>query len=315
MFGVAAQRKREGRCEISGARDSTTDDAELEGGGAHYREPSRVAMPSRHSRRRSITILPLILAGIFAAYQYFTAEKVTNPETGQSVRVALSTEQEQALGLQSYREVLSQSDVVTSGPEFELVRGVASRLARAVGGAAEGFAWEVSLIRSPQANAFCLPGGKIAVYTGILPLTQDEAGLAAVMGHEMAHAVARHGSQRLLRTNLAQTVMMGAQFSLSDMDWNQRRTVLAALGAGAQYGVLLPFSRGHETEADEMGVIYMARAGYNPEAAVQFWERMQAQGGTQPPEFASTHPAHDTRIQHLRDIMPKARAEYAKHAR
>ena len=272
-------------------------------------------MPFRQTRRRSLTIFPLIIAAIFAAYQYFNAEKVTNPETGRSMRVAMSTEQEQALGLQSYQEVLSQSEVVTSGPELEIVQRVASRLARAVGSAAGDFDWQVSLIRSPQANAFCLPGGKIAVYTGILPLAQDEAGLAAVMGHEMAHAVARHGSQRLLRTNLAQTVMMGAQFSFSDMDWNQRRMVLAALGAGAQYGVLLPFSRGHETEADEMGLIYMARAGYNPEAAVGFWERMQSQGGSQPPEFASTHPGHETRIQHLREVMPKAQAEYAKTAR
>lgn len=272
-------------------------------------------MPSARSRRRSITILPLILAAIFAAYQYFSAEKVTNPETGASVRVALSTDQEQALGLQSYREVLSQSEVVTSGPELELVQRVAARLARATGAAGSDFQWEVSLIRSPQANAFCLPGGKIAVFTGILPLTQDEAGLAAVMGHEMAHAIARHGSQRLLRTNLAQTIMMGAQLSFSDMDWNQRRMVLAALGAGAQYGVLLPFSRGHETEADEMGLIYMARAGYPPKAAVEFWERMQARGETQTPEFASTHPAHETRIQHLRDFMPKAEAEFAKGGR
>lgn len=184
-----------------------------------------------------------------------------------------------------------------------------------MGSAGEGFQWHVALIRSPQANAFCLPGGKIAVFTGILPFTQDEAGLAAVMGHEMAHAVARHGSQRLLRTNLAQTVMMGAQFSFTDMDWNQRRMVLAALGAGAQYGVLLPFSRGHETEADEMGLFYMARAGYNPEAAVDFWGRMQSQSTSQQPEFSSTHPAHGTRIEHLRAMMPKAKAEYAKHAR
>lgn len=272
-------------------------------------------MPYHRSRRRSLTILPLIAAVIFAAYQYFTAEKVTNPETGRSVRVAMSTQQEQALGLQSYHEVLAQSDVMTSGPEYDVVRRVASRLARAVGTVGDHFDWQVSLIRSPQANAFCLPGGKIAVYTGILPLTQDEAGLAAVMGHEMAHAIARHGSQRLLRTNLAQTVMMGAQFSFTDLDWNQRRMVLAALGAGAQYGVLLPFSREHETEADEMGLIYMARAGYDPEAAVEFWSRMQAQSSAQAPEFASTHPAHATRIDHLRRVMPKARAEYAHQAR
>lgn len=266
-------------------------------------------------KRRTLTIFPLVLAALFAAFQYFNAEKITNPETGRSTRVALSSEEEQALGLQSYQQVLAQSEIVASGPERDLVERVAARLSRAVGEAAGGFDWQVSLIRSDQANAFCLPGGKIAVYTGILPFTQDEAGLAAVMGHEMAHAVARHGSQRLLRSNLAQTVMMGAQLSFTDMDWNQRRMVLAALGAGAQFGVLLPFSRGHEIEADEMGLIYMARAGYNPEAAIAFWERMQGSGGAQPPEFASTHPGHERRIQHLRELLPQAEAEFAKHAR
>jgi metalloendopeptidase OMA1, mitochondrial len=264
-------------------------------------------------RRRTITIFPLIIAIGFALFQYFGAEKVTNPETGRSVRVAMSPEQEQALGLQSYREVLSESEIITSGPERELVERVARRLAAAVGNAGEGFAWQVALIRSPQVNAFCLPGGKIAVYSGILPVAQDDNGLAAVMGHEMAHAIARHGSQRLLRTSLAQTVMAGAQFSFSDMDWNQRRMILAALGAGAQYGVLLPFSRQQESEADEMGVIYMARAGYEPTAAITLWERMQrASGGSQQPEFASTHPSNETRIAHLRELMPRAQAEYAK---
>lgn len=266
-------------------------------------------------RRRSLTIFPLIIAIGFALFQYFGAEKVTIPETGRSVRVAMSTEQEQALGLQSYREVLSQSEVVRSGPEYETVTEVARRLAQAVGSAGAGFEWQVSLIRSDQINAFCLPGGKIAVYTGILPVAENEAGLAAVMGHEMAHAVARHGSQRLLRSSLAQTVMTGAQFSFSDMDWNQRRMIIAALGAGAQFGVLLPFSRQHETEADEMGVIYMARAGYDPEAAISFWERMQqAAGGAGAPEFASTHPSGETRIAHLREIMPRAKAEFARAA-
>jgi len=261
-------------------------------------------------RRRSLTLFPLLIAAVFAAFQYFNAETVTNPETGRSVRVAMSPAQEQALGLQSYREVLSQSEVVTSGPELDLVQRVARRLAGAAGNAGGDFDWQVSLIRSPQANAFCLPGGKIAVYTGILPITRDEEGLAAVMGHEMAHAIARHGSQRLLRTSLAQTVMMGAQFSFSDMDWNQRRMIIAALGAGAQYGVLLPFSRDHETEADEMGVLIMARAGYDPTASIAFWERMAQAGGGQPPEFASTHPSNESRIRHLRQIMPRAQAEY-----
>lgn len=263
-------------------------------------------------RRRSLTIFPLIIAALIAAWQYFGAEKVVIPETNRVARVALSTEQETALGLQSYREVIAQSDVVSSGADYERVVRVARRLATATGGAGRGYDWQVTVIRSNQANAFCLPGGKIAVYTGILPYTQTDAGLAAVMGHEMAHAIARHGSQRLLQDSLAQTVMTGASLSFSDMDWDRRRAVLAALGAGAQFGVLLPFSRKHESEADELGLIYMARAGYDPAEAIAFWERMAGNNSREPPEFSSTHPSHGTRIQQLRELLPKAQEEYAK---
>jgi metalloendopeptidase OMA1, mitochondrial len=262
-------------------------------------------------RRTSLTILPLIIAVAFAAFQYFGAEKVTIPETGRVARVALSSEQEEALGLQSYREVIAQSDVVNSGPEYDLVLRVAKRLARSVGEAGKGFDWQVSVIRSDQANAFCLPGGKIAVYTGILRHTRTEDGLAAVMGHEMAHAIARHGSQRLLQNSLTQTVMMGASLSFTDMDIQQRRMVLAALGAGAQFGVLLPFSRSHESEADELGLLYMARAGYDPEEAIAFWERMSQAESNRAPEFASTHPSHGTRIANLRRLLPRAQQEAA----
>ncbi len=263
-------------------------------------------------RNKKMAVIPLLIAGVVVLFQYFGADKVTNPETGKSVRVALSPEQEESLGLQSYREILSQSETIQSGPEHDMVVRVAQRLARVTGEAARDFKWQVSLIRSPQANAFCLPGGKIAVFTGILPHTRTEAGLAAVMGHEMAHAIARHGSQRLLRTSMAQTLMAGAQFSFSDMDPRQRQAIMAAIGAGAQYGVLLPFSREHELEADQMGLLYMARAGYDPREAVEFWERMSTAGGQQPPEFASTHPSHGTRIEQLREFMPKAVAEYEK---
>jgi predicted Zn-dependent protease len=265
-------------------------------------------------RRRSLTLLPLLLAAAFALFQYFGAEKIINPETGRAARVALSPREEEQLGLQSYREIISESELVRSGSDFEMVSRVAKRLASAVGDTGAEYDWQVVLIRSDQANAFCLPGGKIAVYTGILPHTQNEAGLAAVMGHEMAHAIARHGSQRLLQNNLTQTIMLGAQFSFSDLDLEQRRMVLAALGAGAQYGVLLPFSRAHETEADEMGLLYMARAGYAPAEAIAFWQRMAEAGGQKPPEFMSTHPATETRIQNLRALLPRAEAEYAEVA-
>jgi predicted Zn-dependent protease len=141
-------------------------------------------------------IMPLLIAGLVMLGQYMRSQKFVNPETGRAARVALSSEQEEALGFQSYQEVLSQSQVVSRGAEHDLVVRVASRLEPVTGDAARNFKWDVSVVQSPQVNAFCLPGGKIVVYTGILPYTQTEAGLAAVLGHEMAHAVARHGSPK-----------------------------------------------------------------------------------------------------------------------
>ena len=261
-------------------------------------------------QRRHIRWLPLVIAAIFFAYQYFSSEKFTNPETGRTSHVGLSTEQESALGLQSYQQVLAQSESIGSGPEFEMVKRVASRLASATGNAAQGFDWRVSLIRDEKVNAFCLPGGKIVVYTGILPVTQNEASLATVLGHEMAHATSRHGAQRVFEQNLSQTAMMGVAGSLSDMDYEKQRAILGALGAGAQFGILMPFGRKQESEADHIGLIYMARAGFDPRESIGFWERMERVGGEQPPEFLSTHPSHGTRIQQLQGWMPQAIEEY-----
>lgn len=265
-------------------------------------------------RRGRLSLIPLLFVAAFVLFRYFGAEKVVNPETGRSARVALSSDEEQVLGVQAYQEVLAQAESVTAGPEHEMVRRVAARLAAQTGDTARDFDWQVSLVRQDEPNAFCLPGGKIVVYTGILPLTKNEAGLAAVMGHEMAHAIARHGSQRLLRNDLAQAALVGVSLSLGDMDYQQRQMVMAALGAGAQFGVILPFSRAHETEADEMGLLYMARAGYDPAEAIAFWERMSAAGGNQPPEFASTHPSHASRIADLRAFLPRAREAYRERA-
>jgi len=259
-----------------------------------------------------LRVFPLAVVGVIVLFKFFGAEKVVNPVTGEKHRVALSSRDEATLGLQSFQQILAQSDVVESGPEVEQVTRVARRLAAATGSDFTNYQWAVSVIRSPMANAFCLPGGKIAVYTGILPLTKTDAGLAAVMGHEMAHATARHASQRLLQQDLFQTAMMGAAVSLGDMEPQQRRAVLGALGAGAQFGIILPFSRDHESEADEMGVLYMARAGYDPRESVRFWERMAQAGGEQPPQFMSTHPSHGNRMERLQKIMPRAMSEYDK---
>jgi len=256
--------------------------------------------------KRKIHFFPIVIALAFIAWKYFSAEKFVNPETGEAHRVGLSENQEQRLGLQSYQQVLSEEKVVRSGPEVELVKRVASRLAAATGDAASSFEWAVSVVQSDQVNAFCLPGGKIVVYTGILPVAQGEAGLATVMGHEMAHATSRHGSQRILRSEMMNAAMAGAQFSMSDLDYQQQRTVIALLGGAAQYGAILPFSRGHETEADRVGLIYMARAGYDPRESIEFWKRMSSVGGQKPPEFASTHPSDGSRIANLERLLPEA---------
>ncbi len=260
--------------------------------------------------RTHIKWIPILIAGLFLAWQYFSSEKFVNPETGRKSHVGMSIEQESALGLQSYQQVLAQSQRVESGPELEMVKRVAGRLATATGSSGQGFKWQVSLIQDRQVNAFCLPGGEIVVYTGILPVAENEAALATVLGHEMAHATSRHGAQRVLQQNLTQTAMTGIAVSLSDMDYDKQRAVMGALGAGAQFGILMPFGRKHESEADEIGLMYMARAGYDPQESIKFWHRMEQTGGNSPPEFLSTHPSHGTRIAQLEALMPKALEAY-----
>jgi metalloendopeptidase OMA1, mitochondrial len=256
--------------------------------------------------RLLLRVVPILIAVVIVMFQRCSAERFTN-EAGRVVRLSMSREQESALGLEAYREVLSSNPVIRTGPQFEMVRRCASRLAGATGDWGKDFDWQVSVVNSDQVNAFCLPGGKIVVYTGILPVAENEAGLAVVMGHEMAHATLRHGSERVLQQQAANTIMTGVSVSTSDMDYGQRRMVLGALGAGAQYGFLLPFSRDHESEADSIGLRYMALAGYDPREAPRFWERMgQASSGKAPPEFASTHPSHETRIQRLNAELPAA---------
>jgi predicted Zn-dependent protease len=260
-------------------------------------------------RRFAIRFVPIAIAAVVVWFQFLSSEKITN-EAGRTVHLGLSPAQEEQLGFQTYQQVLAESQTVESGPQFELVRDVAARLAKAT---EKDFKWQVAVVRSPQVNAFCLPGGKIVVYTGILPIAETAAGLATVMGHEMAHATLRHGSERLLKQQATQTLMSGVQFSIGDLSYEQRRAVMGAIGAGAQYGVLLPFGREHESEADQVGLSYMARAGYDPREAIVFWQRMsEAGGGNQPPEFMSTHPSHGTRIARLKELLPQAIEEFEK---
>lgn len=224
------------------------------------------------------------------------------------------------MGLQAYQEVLTTEKIINNGPQAEMVKRVAQRIATAADadaarrGAALGFDWQVSLIDSPQVNAWCMPGGKMGVYTGILPVAKTEAGLAVVMGHEVAHAVARHGGERVTQQLGAEVILQVIDLGLSKTSAATHQAVMAGLGAGAQVGVLLPFSRQHESEADHIGLLIMAEAGYDPREAPKLWERMSQLGGEKPPEFLSTHPSNETRIQQLNDWMDEALKLYNPHA-
>jgi len=254
-------------------------------------------------------IIPIGIALAVVAYQFLGAPQFINPETGRTARLGLSEQQETALGMQGFREVTAQARLLTSGPAYDQVRRVSGRLAAAMSDTVN-FDWQVAVVDDPAQNAFCLPGGKICVYTGILPITKTDDGLAVVLGHEMAHATCHHGAERVLHQNMTQTAMLGVQGSFADLDYQQQRTIMGLLGAGAQYGVLLPFSRSHESEADLVGLKYMARAGYDPREAVGFWRRMaEASGGTKQPEFMSTHPLHETRIRQIEEWLPEVMKE------
>jgi predicted Zn-dependent protease len=280
-----------------------------------YGDSSSGGMP-----RRGLKLWPILLFGVYLAYYWFSHQDTTS-YTGRKQLIDTSPQQEAALGLQSYQEILSQSQVVTSGPLPGQVREIAQRLIAAAPKVEKYYAeqknipaetdwssyqWDVNVLKSDDVNAFCLPGGKIAVYTGIVPVAQNSDGLAVVMGHEIAHALLRHGGERMAQQKLVQLGTMAAGMSVSDMDPQQQQMVMAALGAGAQYGMLLPFSRSHESEADHVGLLLAAAACYNPEEAPKLWERMGALAKQKPPEFMSTHPADATRITQLNAWMPEA---------
>lgn len=213
------------------------------------------------------------------------------------------------MGLSAFQEVLKKEKLSHDLAENELVTRVGSRIAAATG--RTDYKWEFKVVEDDkQINAFCLPGGKVVVYTGLLPVARDEAGLAAVIGHEVAHAIARHGAERLSQELVVQGVTLAA--ALSTDDANKRNLYVGLLGAGAAVGVLLPYSRLHESEADRMGLIYMAKAGYDPHAALELWHRMAeaGRGKAKPPEFLSTHPADQTRIRQIESWLPEAMTYY-----
>ncbi len=214
-----------------------------------------------------------------------------------------------------YKTFLAANQPMSSGKEVELVRRVGNDIKIAAEtyfksknemDKLKGFAWEFNVINDKTVNAFCMPGGKMVVYTGILAVTQNEDALAVVLGHEVAHALLNHGNERMSQGLIAQVGLASLEVALAQKPKATRDLFLTAAGAGAQVGVLLPFSRKHESEADEVGLYLMAMAGYNPAEAAPFWERMNKSGGARPPEFMSTHPDPAKRSQKLKELQPKA---------
>ena len=258
--------------------------------------------------------LPLILAGLMLA------GCATVPITGRSQLQLVSQAELTAMGAESYQEFIAESRISDDAEATAMVRRVGHRIARS----SEAFLrehgleediryydWEFNLIDDDEtANAFCVSGGKIAVYTGILPLTQDESGLAVVVGHEVAHALANHGGERMSQLLIAQLGGMALSKAVEKEPEKTQELWLTAYGIGAQFGFLMPYSRQHESEADRIGLILMAQAGYDPRAAVPFWQRMAAQGGPSTPEFLSTHPSPETRIEDIREHLPEALSYY-----
>jgi predicted Zn-dependent protease len=229
----------------------------------------------------------------------------TVPVTGRQQLILVSPEEENRLGVAAYREVLKEESLSRDPQETAMVRRVGQRLARVA--KRPDFDWEFRLIDKNEANAFALPGGKVAVYTGILKYTQTETGLAVVMGHEVAHALARHGGERMSRTLIAQIGLGAVQEGLGV----RNPLVLQGIELAYGIGIGLPFDRSQESEADHIGLILMAKAGYNPREAIQFWERMEAaQGDSGPPEFLPTHPSGETRIAQIREWLPRALRYY-----
>ncbi|HZH43085.1 MAG TPA: M48 family metallopeptidase, partial [Lysobacter sp.] len=275
----------------------------------------------------------LVVFAIYAAWQWFGSAQ-PDPYTGEQARYAGSADEDVHLGAQAYAQVVRDASVQgallpADAPASVQVRGIAQRLIAKVPevstelAAAHGqqapthyrtFEWDVSVIQSDDANAFCLPGGKMAVFTGLLPVAQNEDALAVVMGHEIAHALLRHGSQRMQQQKLVQMGQLAAVLATGDMAPQQRQVLMGVLGAGAAYGFVLPYGREHETQADEVGLMLAAAACYDPAEAIPLWQRMaQLGGGSRPPEFASTHPDPANRIQRLQALLPQAQAMRAKY--
>lgn len=272
-------------------------------------------MTSPKSLRRSLLVLFTVSLLLLSACS-------TNPVTGRKQLTLIPAGEMLGMSFSQYDQFLKENKLSNDQQSTQMVKRIGQRIQKSVETYAtekgwanqlNGYKWEFNLVEDKQVNAWCMPGGKVVVYTGILPVTKDETGLAVVMGHEIAHAVAEHGNERMSQGLLANLGGAALQEAVKNKPEQTQALWMTAFGLGAQFGVLLPFSRSQESEADQMGLIFMAMAGYDPAQAVTFWERMAAnKGGQAPPEFMSTHPSDETRIADIKKLLPEALKYYKK---
>lgn len=255
--------------------------------------------------------VPLVLLLILAC--------ATAPVTGRKQLLLIPNSELNSMSFQQYSDFISSNKLSTDKLQTAMVKRAGVKIQRAVeqyfaqqgkSSHLRGYEWEFNLVEDSAVNAWCMPGGKVVVYTGILPVAKNEAGLAVVMGHEIAHAVANHGNERMSQGLVTQLGGMALAKALETKKEETQNLFLTAYGVGATVGVLLPYSRTHEAEADHLGLIFMAMAGYNPNEAVTFWERMAADKSGAPPEFLSTHPSDETRIRKIKEALPEAMQYY-----
>ena len=260
--------------------------------------------------------------GIFLIVTLLLIGCATVPLTGRKQVSLIPNSELLPLSFTSYKDVLKESKLSTNQQQVQLVKKVGANIQKAVedymrknklSDQLVGYQWEFNLIDDDaMVNAWCMPGGKVAFYTGIMPICKDEKGVAVVMGHEVAHAIANHGSERMSHGLMQQMGGVALSVAVSNKPEETQALYNMAYAIGSNYGAMLPFSRLHESEADRMGLIFMAMAGYDPHEAPAFWQRMSAVGGAQPPEFLSTHPSHEHRIEDMNKNMPEALKYYKK---
>jgi len=248
---------------------------------------------------------------------------ILNKVTGRKQLSLVPESDLQVMAISQYGTFLSENKVLnpSSSKDAAMVDRVGARISNAITkyyksqgkeSVTEGYKWEFNTIDSKEVNAWCMPGGKVVVYAGLLPVTQNETALAIVVGHEIAHAIAKHGSERMSQGMMQQLGGVALQVALSQKPQETQNVFMQAYGIGSTVGAVLPWSRQQETEADQFGLIFAAMAGYNPQEAIPFWQRMANAGGAKPPEFLSTHPSDETRMRKLKQFMPEAMKYYTK---